>query len=160
MVALSTLMKQIETHRQCAAVILTNDQGKVLLLRQPRGFYGLPGGIVDQGETPPTAAVREAREEVGVEVELDFIIGTYLLTGGGWPDIFASVYKAHVLKGTPHAHDPAEVLEVLWCSPEALPSPIVPDAEAAIADFLAGKRGVVRTYRRTVTMPTGTDSGL
>ena len=149
-----------EPHRQCAAVILTNEQGEVLLLRQPRGVYGIPGGIVDPGETPPAAAVREAREEIGVKVELDFIIGTYLLTGGGWPDIFASVYKARILQGAPHAHDTDEVLEILWCRPDALPSPIVPDAEAAISDFLAGKRGVVRTYQRTVAMPTGQESGL
>lgn len=149
---------EMELHRQCAAVILTNEQGEILLLRQPGAFYGIPGGVVDPGEIPTVAAVREAREEVGVEVELDFLVGTYLLTGGGWPDIFASVYKAHILRGTPHAHDPDEVLEIMWCKPDALPSPIVPDAEAAIPDFLTGKRGVVRTYQRTVAMPTGLGS--
>ena len=43
----------MEPFRQCAAVILTDDRGRVLLLWQPRQSYGLPGGVVEPYETPP-----------------------------------------------------------------------------------------------------------
>ena len=68
---------------RCAAAILTNVEGRVLLLWQPRGLYGLPGGVVEPGETPPQAAVREVREEIGVEIGLEYLVGTYHLSGGG-----------------------------------------------------------------------------
>jgi 8-oxo-dGTP diphosphatase len=142
-----------KTHRQCAAVIIQNERGEILFLEQHNGVYGIPGGIVDAGETPPMAAIREALEEACIDVELEYIIGTYLLTGGGWPDIFATVYKANMSRGTPTAGDANEVTEILWRSPHDLPQPLVADAKAAIEDLLAGKRGVVRTFERTRAMP-------
>lgn len=144
-------MSQLQ--RQAASVIIQNDKGEILFLEQTKGRYGIPGGIVDPGETPPIAAIREALEEACIEVELEYIIGTYLLTGGGWPDIFASVYKAKIIQGVPTAGDANEVKSVLWRDANDLPSPLVSDAEAAIQDLLVGKRGVVRTYQRTRAMP-------
>jgi 8-oxo-dGTP diphosphatase len=105
------------------------------------------------GETPPIAAIREALEEANIEVELEYIIGTYLLTGGSWPDIFATVYKAHIVRGEPKAGDADEIRAVLWGSPHDLPSPLVTDAKAAVEDLLLGNRGVVRTVERTGVMP-------
>jgi 8-oxo-dGTP diphosphatase len=142
-----------QPHRQCAAVIIQDNKGKILFLEQQNSVYGIPGGIVDAGETPPMAAIREAFEEARIEVELEYIIGTYLLTGGGWPDIFATVYKATILRGTPTVGDANEIKSILWREANDLPSPLVSDAEAAIQDLLADKRGVVRTYQRTRTMP-------
>ena len=53
---------------------LIEKDGKFLLIRRSKepckGFWALPGGHVDEGETPAEAAQRETREEVGeVEVE-------------------------------------------------------------------------------------------
>lgn len=142
-----------EVHRQCAAVIIQNDEGQILFLEQANDVYGIPGGIVEPHETPPSAAIREALEEACIEVEPEYIIGTYLLTGGGWPDIFATVYKANIIRGTPTVGDANEIKSILWRDPNDSPSPLVSDAEAAIQDLLAGKRGVVRTYKRTRVMP-------
>ena len=143
----------IQPHRQCAAVIIQNEQGEILFLNQPKGRYGIPGGIVHPGEITPITARWAAKEEIGIEVELEYIIGAYLLTGGGWPDIFATVYKATIIRGTPSVVDVNEVTEILWRSPHDLPQPLVNDAIAAVEDLLAGKRGVVRTYHRTRVMP-------
>jgi mutator protein MutT len=46
--------------------------GKVLLLhRDDEEWWEVPGGKVEEDESPTSAAVREAREEIGVEVELE-----------------------------------------------------------------------------------------
>jgi 8-oxo-dGTP diphosphatase len=142
-----------QPHRQAASVIIQNEKGEILFLEQQNGVYGIPGGIVDVGETPPMAAIREAFEEARIEVELEYIIGTYLLTDGGWPDIFATVYKAKIVRGTPTPGDPKEIKSLLWRSPNDLPFPLVTDAKAAIEDLLENKRGVVRTCERTRVMP-------
>ena len=46
--------------------------GKILLLyRNDEGYWEVPGGKVKEDESPTEAAVREAKEEIGVEVELE-----------------------------------------------------------------------------------------
>lgn len=56
------------------SVVVLKDHGKVLLVKDSRARYGfrwtLPGGHVDEKETPYEAAVREATEEVG-NAEID-----------------------------------------------------------------------------------------
>lgn len=143
----------MEPFRQCAAVILPDDWDRALLLWQPRQSYGLPGGIVEPHETPPQAAVCEAEEEIGVEVRLEYLVGTYHLRGGGWPDIFASVYKGVVVKGEPYVADPNEVERLEWFESGQLPSVLMTDARAAVPDFYAGRRGVVREVWRDGVVP-------
>ncbi len=53
-------------------------RGVVLVARRnpPRG-WALPGGFIDYGETVEQAAVREAREETGLAVRLQRLLGVY-----------------------------------------------------------------------------------
>jgi mutator protein MutT len=44
-------------------------------LRNHAGQYALPGGRIDEGETPEEAALRELREEVGLTLEPDAVLG-------------------------------------------------------------------------------------
>jgi len=99
------------------------------------------------------AAVREAKEEIGVEVALAYLVGSYHLRGGRWPDIFASVYKARIVSGEPHVADPNEVVRLEWFVPTTLPDALLYDAKAAIPDFCAGARGVVREVWRDGGVP-------
>ena len=47
-------------------------EGEILLIyREDEGWWELPGGKVEKGESPTEAAVREAEEEIGVKVSLE-----------------------------------------------------------------------------------------
>jgi 8-oxo-dGTP pyrophosphatase MutT (NUDIX family) len=59
-----------EPHRQCASILLTHKDKRILSYKQNDGlkFYCFPGGVVNLGETPPMAALREAFEEVSLDL--------------------------------------------------------------------------------------------
>ena len=59
-------------------IIIEVEGGIVLIERknQPHG-WAIPGGFVDYGETVEAAAVREAKEETGLEVTLTHLLGVY-----------------------------------------------------------------------------------
>ena len=59
-------------------VAVTNDAGELLLIRRTdNGNWALPGGAVDLGESLAQAAVRETREESGIDCEITGLSGIY-----------------------------------------------------------------------------------
>ncbi|BFV58205.1 NUDIX domain-containing protein [Kitasatospora sp. CMC57] len=61
-----------------ASAVVTDDHGRILLQRRTdNGLYALPGGTMDLGESLPETAVREVREETGLDVEITGLVGTY-----------------------------------------------------------------------------------
>ena len=54
----------------CKAALYNPDRTKVLLVEYLPGKYGLPGGHIEQGESPEEAMQRELREGLGVENEI------------------------------------------------------------------------------------------
>lgn len=62
--------------------LVRDDDDCLLLVRHVEGWWTLPAGSIDPGETPAEAARRETREEASVEVELMRLVGVY----GGYPD--------------------------------------------------------------------------
>ena len=59
-------------------VAIANDAGEVLLIRRSdNDNWALPGGAIDIGESLAQAAVRETREETGVDCEITGLVGIY-----------------------------------------------------------------------------------
>ncbi|MEN3362138.1 MAG: 8-oxo-dGTP diphosphatase [Mycobacteriales bacterium] len=68
------------TRVPCAGAVVHDNAGRLLLIRRGRepgrGLWSLPGGRVEAGETPAEAAVREVREETGLDVLAGHLIGS------------------------------------------------------------------------------------
>ncbi|MFZ2193326.1 MAG: NUDIX hydrolase [Candidatus Moraniibacteriota bacterium] len=61
-----------------AFAIILDEEKKVLLChRRDYDLWNLPGGGVEAGEAPWECAVREVKEEVGLDVEIDYLAGIY-----------------------------------------------------------------------------------
>jgi ADP-ribose pyrophosphatase YjhB (NUDIX family) len=102
--------------------VLVLDGTRLLLVRHrgPAGQWGVVGGAVEVGESPAEAAIREAREEIGVEIELVKLVCVlggpdYEVTypNGDRVAYVTAVYTARISRGTPVA-DGDEVSEALW----------------------------------------------
>jgi 8-oxo-dGTP diphosphatase len=73
-------MKRILTPLLAVDAVILYQEGIVLIKRDRSPFagrYALPGGFVEIGETVEAAAVREAREETGLAIELLGLVGIY-----------------------------------------------------------------------------------
>jgi 8-oxo-dGTP diphosphatase len=100
-------------------IIRTRDDRLVLVRRAIEPGYGLwvfPGGYIDHGEQVTEAAVREAREESGLDVRIDRLVNIYSY-GGTSPIII--VYTASILGGELCTDE--ECLEARLFTPEEIP---------------------------------------
>ncbi len=61
-----------------ASAVVTDDQGRILLQRRrDNDLWALPGGGMDLTDSLPGTAVREVKEETGLDVEITGLVGTY-----------------------------------------------------------------------------------
>ena len=109
-------------------------QGRVLIVRRARapliGHFGLPGGVVEVGETLAAALARELMEEVGIEAEITAFnrhVEAIAREGDRVRTHFViASFVARWTSGEPRLSD--EVDAVDWIDPAAgLPSPTTPE---------------------------------
>jgi 8-oxo-dGTP pyrophosphatase MutT (NUDIX family) len=133
--------------------VVIRGSGDTILLEKRRdcGWWGLPGGKVEPGESLVEAAVREVVEETGLTVEITHLIGVYSNPIGRivtYPDngdvvqLIDVIVEARVLSGSLICSQESE--EVRFFSSSQLPEEIVPPARQPIADVFEGQRGVLR----------------
>jgi len=126
-------------HKVVAGTIPELD-GRVLLTRRSiepaRGKWTYPGGFVDWGEAVEAAAVRETREETGLEVELDGLLGVYSYPG---TPIVIIVYRARVIGGEVRTCWENDCVE--WVAPDDIPweQLAFPSTTEALRAYLNGK---------------------
>lgn len=117
--------------------------GKILLTkREDFEVWCLPGGAVDEGESVAQAAIREAREETGLEVKLTRLIGIY--SRNSWPAAVSHIvsFLAEPIGGEIDP-DPHEVIEIGYFGPEELPADLLVWNRQRILDAFDGVGGGV-----------------
>ena len=119
-------------------IIIEIDGGIVLIERiNPPHAWALPGGFVDWGESLEQAAVREAKEETSLDIELIRQFHTYSNPRRDpRHHTITTVYIARA-SGTPHARDDAKALGVF--NESTLPAPLAFDHADILADYFSGK---------------------
>lgn len=110
----------------------------VLIQRRDTGQWGLPGGLIDWGETISTAAKRELKEETGLRLlAINRLVGVY-----SSPDRDPRMHSISILlavqaEGNLKIHDPLEVLDVRAFIPESLPlGNLSHDHDRQLRDYL------------------------
>lgn len=108
---------------------------------EPKGF-ALPGGFVDEGEWVADAAVREAKEETGLDVELIELFHVYSDPARDKRMHTLSTVFIGRAQGTPKGGDDAT--RAVISKPDALPASLVFDHARIVADYIAYKQSGVR----------------
>lgn len=124
-----------------AAAVVRDERGRVLFVkRRDFGRWGLPAGAMNLGETLSAAAVRETREETGLEVAPIRLIAlasgrrtTY--PNGDQLDVFGGWFECRVVGGT-LTPDGVETLDVGYFPLDRLP-PLMPNLEDRLASAVS-----------------------
>ena len=120
--------------------------GTVLLIRHRSGKqpWALPGGGVERNERLAEAARREAREETGVPIRIERLLGVYERFGDGISNYIA-VFVCTAL-GEPHPPRSLEIAEARFFPFERLPAGIDAGTRRRVAEYLAGEYGITRIW--------------
>lgn len=142
-----------DTQRPYAAsyVIVKNEAGLVAFVMRSNtnwmnGFYGLPSGKTEVDESFVAAAVREAKEEIGIDVEEKDLVHAitchrFSVEGDNksmvWADVYFEVikYTGQVINAEPHMHS-----ELTWLDPNNLPENVIPSVAETIKAWSKGER--------------------
>lgn len=136
-----------------AVHIIITDNDKILLQKRKGsklwpGYYALPAGHIDEGENQYDALVREAKEELDIEIDLKGITNSYVVLRRNFFEIDGKILEPYIdyyfevtkYTGTPKIAEPDKCEELVWASIDNLPEPFI-NYEG---EFLANKK--ITTY--------------
>ncbi len=128
-------------------VIVVNDAGQILMIRRAdNGNWAVPGGAIDLGESMTDAAIRETREESGIDCEITGLVGIYtnprhviLYTSDGEVrQEFSIVLTARPRSGQPRPS--SETSHVEWVDPDQIDKLAMhPSMRQRIRQYLDGQ---------------------
>lgn len=121
--------------------IFTAPCGRVVLLKNERGEWELPGGRIEPGETPRQCLAREVKEELGQVVTVATSpLDAYFFEVIPGKHVFVTTY-ACVLQGDFRPVISDEHTEYGLFEPEALPDNLPPNYRASVEAWLRRGRG-------------------
>lgn len=120
--------------------IITMPDGGIVMTRRAiepgHGLWVFPGGYVDRGEEVRVAAMREAREEAGIDVRLDGLVGIY-----SYPGVTAViiVYHATWIAGTLAIDDESSEIRTFAAADLPWDALAFPSTRDALRDYLESR---------------------
>ena len=118
-------------------MIITKD-GKILLQKRKGsklwpGYYALPAGHIDEGETQYDALVREAQEELGIDIDPKKIQNSYVVLRRNYFKIDGKQLEPYIdyyfeleeYNGTPKIIEEDKCDELIWSDINDLPEPFI-----------------------------------
>ncbi|MFC1511871.1 NUDIX domain-containing protein [Candidatus Latescibacterota bacterium] len=118
------------------------DGGRVLLTRRAvrpkKGWWCLPGGFIEWGESPVDAARRELKEETSITAEELSLVGVYDSITGKRRHVLIVAYEVTVWHGEPSPGDDTD--KVTWFDTARVPELAFDTHLRALEDALAGRR--------------------
>lgn len=127
------------------ALIFSPD-GRLLTIKRDgnpylRGFWSIPAGHVESGETALSACARELMEEVGLDIsteDLRFVLVQQKSGTDGEERVDFFFVATCSRPDLAHAASPREVADIRWSIPDKLPEPFAPYVAAALAYIREG----------------------
>ncbi|MBR2138951.1 MAG: NUDIX domain-containing protein [Bacilli bacterium] len=102
-------------------LIIKNEEGKALVQRRQGtklwpGFLALPAGHVDEGENAIEAAIREAREELSIEIKEENITDSYVVCrkNKSLPPYYDVYFEISSYNGEIKINEPEKCSELKW----------------------------------------------
>mgnify|MGYP001588603436 FL=1 len=128
---------------------IINEKNEILIQRRrEENEWGLPGGAMELGESAEETLRREIKEETGLEITIERLLGLYTKYFHTYPngDKTQSVVITFICRraGGELQSENAETLELAYIAPENMPPLIFDDNRDAIQDYINGNFGVVR----------------
>ncbi|MET4563542.1 NUDIX domain-containing protein [Lysinibacillus parviboronicapiens] len=118
------------------AVILDENNRILLVLRKKSpesGYWSLPGGKVDYMETIENAVIREIKEELGVDIEIERLVCvTNHIVQSEDVHYVAPTFIAHITNGKVHNKEPHALEQVQWFPIDDIPENITITTDYAL----------------------------
>ncbi len=115
-------------------------QPEIVLIQRknPPPGWALPGGFVDYGETVEAAAIREAREETGLDVELIHLLGVY--SRPDRDERFHTISTVFVVRATGDIQAGDDAADAKFFPIRSLPEPLAFDHADIIRDYIQWRK--------------------
>lgn len=133
-----------------AGACVVNEQGQVLLQKRSatEEMWGFPGGVMEFGESAEETAVREVREETGLDIQINHLLGIYTkyfatYANGDQAQIISFNFHATATGGELKI-DNKETFDLKFFTPQQAPPLFNQHHQDIMDNFIANKRAVYR----------------